>query len=212
MVGIGVSGIWGMVKATDVINFEKKFNMTSNQSVPYAEANLPFAISSFVLVLILAIIQIVLSCTCICYTDTYGITDNTGYSRRYGYTYRGYDARPNITSPTLNQLDNSRSTYNTHSRGYSTSYSDDANTEELRVNFPRNSDNHRQVPSAPSDIQDGGPSNYRSPQVSDRETGHRTLNDSGSVGQPPSYDNVVEEPPPSYNDVLKDGGFKVSYI
>ncbi|XP_060596522.1 uncharacterized protein LOC132750545 [Ruditapes philippinarum] len=202
-IGIGVSGIWGMVKATDVINFEKTFNMTSKASVPYAKANLPYAVSSFVLVLILAIVQTVLWCTCLSYTDTYGFTENTGYSRRHGTSlYRRYRPRPNITSSSLNLEINSRLNHNNTQSGHSPDI--DHGSRGLRVNIPTYGDNHRQVPSAPS--------RDRSSQLNDLETGHTSLNDNEGEGQPPSYDHGVEEPPPSYNEVLKEGGFKVSYV
>jgi hypothetical protein len=99
----------------------------------------------------------------------------------------------------LNHETNSRLNHNNTQSGHSPDI-DHGSTGGLRVNIPTYGDNHRQVPSAPS--------RDRSSQFNDLETGHTTLNE----GQPPSYDHGVEEPPPSYNEVLKEGGFKVSYV
>lgn len=215
VVGVGISGIWGMVKATDVINFEEKFKMKPTEDVPYAKDNLVYAICSFVFVLVLAFVQIYIWCTCLCYTDTYGFTDtysSYGYHQRYRERAREYHANSlgkttNEYRPSTRTVANSEQTSDINrTRG----------SEQLHVNIPRINDSQspsRSVPIELRDFRNDRP--FVTGNTPTNESSEEMPRDSDTPRNrqpPPQYEELIEEPPPSYNQVMTEGAFVVTYV
>ncbi|XP_045196252.2 uncharacterized protein LOC123551395 isoform X2 [Mercenaria mercenaria] len=78
ILGVGISGIWGMSQTTDRIKVENKLQRNS-YDIAYENANLEYAVVSFVLVLILIILHIIAWCQCCSFLNTYGFDNSSAY-------------------------------------------------------------------------------------------------------------------------------------
>ncbi|KAL4218776.1 hypothetical protein ACF0H5_021363 [Mactra antiquata] len=192
IIGLGISGIWGMVEANNSINMGELFPSAKNdERAIYGQRNLGYAISTFVLVMLLCILKMIAYCACQCYRDDLENGQGTFSSRNYFYSERTrpqYDYQTGTSLP-ANQVITS------------------SDRQSIDVNY-NSTDNDRTEPSAPRQNIEMGPSTH-----TDNSTVTRDNNDSTSIEvPPPAYEDVVEQAPPTYRDVLETGGFSVVYV
>lgn len=199
MLGVGMSGIWGMTQTSDRINVEQMLNRKSYDT-EYELSNRNYAIASFVLVFILTILHIVAWCHCYKFLNTYGFGDRS-YTYRYRNRYRPSPRHEQLLSIQHRTRENrSRGVPYTipipeiyHGTTHSNQASDSQNADhDGRFLYTESS---RQLPS------------YNHVVSSDGAGGIGAEERPQTDRPPPPYDELEKSELPSYTEVVTEGHY-----